>query len=100
MLFSQLSQKTDVMTEHALMRLVPSYYYCSGYIRRQLISVAKTELHLFIFCGLWQGLIYRLFAGILILIIALFAAISHTLPHIIETGEAWPVLLLSIIMFS
>lgn len=100
MIFSPLSQKTDVMAGYSLARLAPRYHNCDGYLICQFLSFAKRYLHRFIFCGFSNGLIYRLFAGILILIISPLITISHTLPHTIETGEAGQARLRQIIMLS
>ncbi|HGJ5855898.1 hypothetical protein QE197_13390 [Arsenophonus nasoniae] len=100
MIFSSLSQKTDVMAKHLLARLVARYHNYDGYIMRQFIALAKVEPQRLSFCGFWDGLIYRLFTGILILIISPLTAIRHTLQHTIETGKAWQTRLRQMIMLS
>lgn len=100
MIFSSLSQKTDVMAKHLLARLVACYHNCDSYIMCQFISLAKAELQRFNFCSSRDRLIYRLFTGILILIISSLTAISHTLQHTFETGKAWQTRLWQMIIFS
>ncbi|WGL97548.1 hypothetical protein QE177_10065 [Arsenophonus sp. aPb] len=88
------------MAKHVLVRLVARYHNCDGYIMYQFIALAKAEPQRLSFCGSWDGLINRLFTGILILIISLLTALGHTLQHNIEAGEAWQTRLRQMIMFS